>query len=296
MKLLLKFCLFLVAVAASTRTLPRESGARLPCLEKSHDQACHIKNLLVEPVALPDGLFFPDVPVLYLDNSTTSNFSPQLMTKVHNSTESLFILNGIVAKVYLKPTLKALTVLRAVTSEVLIDPFDNHRLEILDIEGRLKSIPSNVRHLKSLVTLDLCQNQISSWNLNHLEGLVHLRKLNLGHNQIEEIISTGEVSLPALKELFLHGNRITTLDLTHLKANGLERLYLSQNRLTRVEGFPERYNQLKRVDLHGSDWDCAWLKSTLDALEKGGVETLNYLPSGVCDEGGSLKVDSISCG
>ncbi|XP_019539235.2 platelet glycoprotein Ib alpha chain [Aedes albopictus] len=295
MKLLLGICLFLVGVAASTHTLPRESGPMLSCLENSHDQAYHIENLLVEPTALLDGLSFPDVPVLYLDNSTTSYFSPQLMEKVQNSTESLFILDGIVAKVYLKPTLKALTVLRAVTSEVLIDPVDNHRLEILDIEGRLKSIPDNIRHLKKLVTLDLCQNQITSWNLNDLEGLDHLRKLNLGHNQIGSIISTKEMHLPALKELFLHGNRITTLDLTHLKADRLERLYLSHYWLTIVKGLLERYSQLRRVDLHGNDWKCVWLRRALDVLEKAGVESLNYLPIGVCDERGSVKVDSISC-
>lgn len=290
MQHLLQLCSILVAIAASA--IPFPTG--LTCSEKDHDQACHIEGFTFDSAASSNSLSFPDVPLLYLDNCTIDDFSQHFASHIPSTTESLFILDGYVPKVYLKPSLKSFTALRAATAEIAIDPDDNHNLEILDIEGLLQSIPF-VWHLKKLATLDLCVNEIKSWNLNHLDGLGQLRKLNLGHNQIDTVISSSEVNLPALKELFLHDNRITTLDLTHLKADRLERLYLSQNHLIQIEGFPQRFNHLRRVDLYQNKWNCEWLERTLSVLKNAGVETLSYLPGKVCDESGSVKVEGVMC-
>ncbi|XP_062545199.1 uncharacterized protein LOC134211867 [Armigeres subalbatus] len=295
MKLLLELCLFLAGTYGSSIAYPQEIEPQFGCSETDIDGACHIKELTIDSTDSHDGSSFPEVSVLYLDKCKFDIFSPQIADKVHNTTESLFILDGHVPKVYLKPTLKFFTDLRAETVEILIDPFDNIQLELFDVEGLLRAIPKNVRHLKSLVTLDLCENEIEQCDLNQLKGLERLRKVNLGHNRIGSVTTTGKVNLPNLEELFLHDNQMEALDLTDLKADRLKRLYLSQNHLVRIDGFPERYKQLQRVDLYQNKWDCEWLEGTLDALRDAEVEILSFLPGKVCDERGSVKVTVIEC-
>lgn len=274
-----------LAIAAPASTI-------LPCSRQDQDQACHIEGLTLDINSV-----FPEEPIIHLDNCTVEYFSPQLAANVPASTKELSILDGSTPKVFVKPTLKSFTVLRADTAEVQINPEDNFNLEVLDIEGHLQTVPDHVQHLKSLVVLDLCENEIEQVDLNQLGGLDSLRKVNLGHNNIHSVSLTKEVNLPALEELFLHGNDLTTLDLTHLKADNLQRLYVSQNHLVRVGGFPApgNNNKLTRVDLYLNKWNCDWLESTLGVLNGNGVETLSYLPVTVCNESGSVRVDAIAC-
>lgn len=263
----------------------------LTCSRKDQDQACHIEGLTLDP-----SIVFPDESIIHLDNCTVENFSQQIAANIAASTKELFILDGFAGKIFVMPTLKSFTALRADTTEVQISPEDNFNLELLDIEGHLETVPDNVQHLKKLVVLDLCENEIKRVDLNQLDGLDSLRKVNLGHNNIESVSLTKEVNLPSLEELFLHGNELTTLDLTHLKADNLRRLYVSQNHLVRIEGFPgPGNNQLTRVDLYLNKWNCQWLESTLEVLNGKNVETLSYLPVTVCNESGSVRVDAIEC-
>lgn len=242
------------------------------------------------------GLCFLLVGVTFHIESRTINSTVSQDASVQNDTKSLLILNGNITKVHLKPTLRSITVLRAGTSEIVIDPVDNFQLKRFDVrKGQLRSIPSNTRRLSNLVVLNLCGNRIEQIDLSNLNGLDRLRRLNLGHNRISTVAITDEVNLPSLEELFLHGNRIETLDLSNLKADRLRRLYLSQNKLVTIGGFPYRYPQLQRVDLYQNEWDCEWLQMTLSTLRGSGVETLSYLPERVCDERGSVRVSGIGC-
>lgn len=263
----------------------------MTCSRLNQEPSCHIEGL-----TLDSNVVFPEEPVLHLDNCTVEYFSPQLAANIAASTKELSILDGFTSKVFVKPTLKSFTVLRADTAEVQINPEDNFNLEKLDIEGHLRTVPDNVQHLKALVVLDLCENEIEQVDLNQLGGLDSLRKVNLGHNNIQSVSLTKEVNLPGLEELFLHGNDLTTLDLTHLKADNLQRLYVSQNHLVRIGGFPAPgNNKLTRVDLYLNNWNCEWLESTLGVLNGNGVDTLSYLPVSVCNESGTVRVNAIEC-
>ncbi|XP_065082409.1 leucine-rich repeat-containing protein egg-6-like [Ochlerotatus camptorhynchus] len=279
--------LSLIIVIVSTAPPP----STLTCSRQDQDQACHIEGLTLDP-----SIVFPEEPIIHLDNCTVEDFSPQLAANVPDSTKELSILDGFAPKVFIKPTLKSFTVLRTDTADVQINPEDNFNLEVLDIEGHLRSVPVNVHRLKALVVLDLCENEIEQVDLSQLDELGSLRKVNLGHNNIHSVSLTKELNLPGLEELFLHGNDLTTLDLTHLKADSLQRLYVSQNHLLRIGGFPApEHNKLTRVDLYLNKWNCEWLESTLRVLNGNGVETLSYLPVTVCNESGSVRVDAIGC-
>lgn len=283
MRQLVVFGFIIVLVSAAPSSLT--------CSRKDQDQACHIEGLTLDATVV-----FPEESIIHLDNCTVENFSPEIAAKIAASTKELSILDGFAPKIFVKPTLKSFTALRADTVEVQISPEDNVNLELLDIEGHLQTVPDNVQHLKKLVVLDLCENEIKQVDLNQLGGLESLRKVNLGHNNIQSVSLAREVHLPSLEELFLHGNDLTTLDLTHLKADKLQRLYVSQNHLVQIGGFPAPgNNQLTRVDLYLNKWSCEWLESTLGVLNGNGVETLSYLPVTVCNESGSVRVDAIEC-
>ncbi|XP_053699355.1 leucine-rich repeat-containing protein 19-like [Sabethes cyaneus] len=210
-----------------------------------------------------------------------------------DGTTELTILGGVAPKVHVKPSLKAVTSLRAGTGEVLIDPVENHNLKILNLVGELNAVPENIHNLRSLEILNLCGNNFQYVSLDSFRGMSRLAKLNLGHNRIDTVSSTIDINLPALTELLLHGNKLRTLDLTRLQADKLERLYVSENQLKQIDGFPQLFPSLVRTDLFGNKWNCAWLNSTLQAL--GDVETLSYLPKPACNDAGTVKVASLEC-
>lgn len=232
-------------------------------------------------------------PALYLTNCTIVDGGHLPSELLSNATE-LWILDGSAPKVHLKPSLKSFTSLRAGTREVIIEPADNFRLELFDLEGSLRDVPRNVQFLRRLAVLDLCQNRIEGIDLDQFNGMSRLGKINLGWNLIRTVKATN-VNLPALTELFLQGNQLTSLDLTHLNAPNLQRLYVSSNQLERIDGFPAGFPLLARVDLHFNTWHCNWLRRAEELLAVNSVEKLSYLPETVCDEAGTVKVSALQC-
>ncbi|XP_053698282.1 leucine-rich repeat-containing protein 19-like [Sabethes cyaneus] len=279
------------------KVLATPTPIEVSCTKHDADRHCIISNITLKSTSASQ-YSFPKESVIHLENCTIDYFSSKLAEKLSDATVELSIVDGNVPKVYVKPTLKTLTSLRSATSVVLIDAVENHNLEVLDIAGDLHAVPKKVQHLKNLQVLDLCRNQIEQVTLDHFQGLNHLRKLNLGQNRINSISSSSDVNLPALTELFLQGNQLRTLDLTHLKADNLQRFYASENQLTRIDGFPgRRFSSLVRVDLFRNEWNCEWLKETLQTLNDTEVETRSYLPKTEqdCDERSTVKVDAIEC-
>ncbi|XP_055536129.1 toll-like receptor 4 [Wyeomyia smithii] len=291
-----RLCVLLTLLVLVLGALAAPSPAELSCTKHGTDPECIISNITFESTN-PEEYIFPKEIAIQLANCTMECFSPELAARLSEVTTELSILDGVAPKLYVKPSLKKITCLRAATSTVLIDPVENHNLELLDLEGVLTAIPENIHYLKKLQVLDLCQNQIDHVKLDAFQGLNHLRKINLGHNRIQSVDSTGNtINLPALTELFLHGNQLTALDLTHLKADNLQRFYVSENQLTRIDSnFPHQFPNLVRTDLFRNKWICEWLEETLRTLNASKVETHSYLPSKICDERGSVKVDVVDC-
>ncbi|XP_058822091.1 probable inactive serine/threonine-protein kinase roco10 isoform X2 [Topomyia yanbarensis] len=284
--------ILLSAVAATIMASP--TSIDLSCSAHDPDHSCCIHSVVLDSKN-SERYSFPQEAAIHLENCTIDNFSPELATRLSDATTELSILDGSCPKVYVKPGLKSFTSLRCGTVDVVIDPVENNELELLDLAGLLNDIPTNVQYFKKLAVLDLCENQIEHVRLDQLQGLHRLRKLNLGHNKIKSVSLSKELSLPALTELFLHGNELMELDLTHLEAPNLERLYVSENQLLRIDGFPQRFNKLIRTDLYSNKWNCSWLKETLPFLDGTKVETLSFLPAKVCDETGTVKVHAIEC-
>lgn len=267
------------------------ASSKLGCSQNSRPDVHCIENHVLSSTQLTQLSSSPK-PALYLSNCTV--IDGHIPSDILQNTTELWILDGSVSKVHLEPALKSFTSLRAGTSEVVIDPVDNFRLELFDLEGALRAVPENVQHLRRLTVLDLCQNGIDEVNLDLFNGMSHLRKINLGWNRIRSVKVT-EVNLPALTELFLHGNQLTSLDLTHLNAPNVQRFYVSSNQLEQIDGFPTGFPQLTRVDLHGNRWRCDWLRRVEERLAVNKVETLSYLPERVCDEAGTVTIGALQC-
>ncbi|XP_058443077.1 leucine-rich repeat-containing protein 19-like [Malaya genurostris] len=284
----------IILLSISVSILAAPTSIDLSCSRQNQDQSCCIQNLVLDS-RNAERYSFPQEISIHLENCTIDYFSPEFAARLAESTTELSILDGYAPRVYVKPTLKSFTSLRCGTSDVTIDPVENQNLELLDLAGILKVIPNNIQYLKNLAVLDLCENQIEYVRLDQFEGLDKLRKLNLGHNKIKSVSVTKPLTLPKLNELFLHGNELTELDLTHLKADNLERFYVSQNQLMRIDGFPHNFNKLIRTDLFSNRWNCSWLKQTLQFLDGTKVETLSFLPVKVCNENGTVKVHAIEC-
>lgn len=160
--------------------------------------------------------------------------------------------------------------------------------------NQLKELPPSLRELESLTTLDLSENQLkiipdpvlqlkslknlrlSGYGIKKveeiegLEDLTHLRKIELdgnsikqirglenftnleslilSENQIEEI--SGLEHLMKLSYLSLQNNKVTEIrSLNHLK--GLQSLHLGYNKISKITGLDELIN-LHVLDLHSN--------------------------------------------
>ncbi len=114
-------------------------------------------------------------------------------------------------------------------------------LKILDLSfNLLKSIPSPLP--PTLEVVYFVQNKISQIHLAG-DACQRLRSLELGGNRIREL--TGLPDLPALEELWLGKNKLTSLTaLSTISLPRLRILSLQSNRITKIEGIPPSVEEL----------------------------------------------------
>ena len=109
---------------------------------------------------------------------------------------------------------------------------------ILDLShNRLSSLPTTLRHLTRLQTLDLSHNLVSDLSNSPLSGMAALWRLQMAGNQISRVPPDFFASLTALQVLDLSANRL---------AGRLEAGVLDRNvalRAVRLDG-----NQLRQID------------------------------------------------
>ena len=109
---------------------------------------------------------------------------------------------------------------------------------ILDLShNRLSSLPTTLRHLTRLQTLDLSHNLVSNLSNSPLSGMAALWRLQMAGNQISRVPPDFFASLTALQVLDLSANRL---------AGRLEAGVLDRNvalRAVRLDG-----NQLRQID------------------------------------------------
>ncbi|KAM3868645.1 transforming growth factor beta activator LRRC32 [Diretmus argenteus] len=107
------------------------------------------------------------------------------------------------------------------------------QLIYLDLSyNQIKSIPlSFFCSMISLEVLNVSNNCIGSFSVNHEGFLQNVKRLDLSYNSLQNL-SFGENSLQSLEELFLQGNFFDTLDpQTFQRLPSIEYLHVQQNNL-----------------------------------------------------------------
>ncbi|EDS26928.1 toll [Culex quinquefasciatus] len=130
-----------------------------------------------------------------------------------------------------------------------------HDLSLND--NRLEEIPSGMKSLKFLQSLDLGKNQITEINNSSFEGLEELMGLRLVDNQITEISRDTFFALSTIHVLNLASNRIRHVDQSAFSSNPtLRAIRLDNNELEDVAGVFTSLSSL--VYLNISDNNIGW--------------------------------------
>mmetsp|Transcript_66192 Transcript_66192/g.130241 ORF Transcript_66192/g.130241 Transcript_66192/m.130241 type:complete len:365 (+) Transcript_66192:39-1133(+) len=219
---------------------------------------------------------------------------PGDIVKIQESDDQIFIIGtkeGKVTKIRgleVAKNLKILTLRSCLVSKIE-GVEENRELEKLELYDNHIEVIENISHLHNLKVLDLSFNAIREMiPLSHccpmleelylaqnklrtiqgLEGLVHLRTLDLGANRIRVIqgLETntamkslwlgknkieaigGLEALTELRQLDIQHNRLTTLGEGLLHLSKLEELYLAWNAIDSLHGLPDS-TELNTVDL-----------------------------------------------
>ncbi|XP_055619092.1 toll-like receptor Tollo [Toxorhynchites rutilus septentrionalis] len=130
-----------------------------------------------------------------------------------------------------------------------------HDLSLND--NRLEEIPSGMKSLKFLQSLDLGKNQIAEINNSSFEGLEELMGLRLVDNQITEISRDTFFALSTIHVLNLASNRIRHVDQSAFSSNPtLRAIRLDNNEMEDVAGVFTSLTSL--VYLNISDNNIGW--------------------------------------
>ncbi|XP_040152043.1 carboxypeptidase N subunit 2-like [Anopheles arabiensis] len=147
----------------------------------------------------------------------------------------------------------------------------NEWLSFLTItDSRMKSVPATMAHLVALEMLEISKSSIETVNLNLFSKLTHLRHLNLCDNKILflHLSDAAEGNFAQLRDLFLSGNLLTTIDLSGFNnMKLLQTLDLHRNRIRRMQGALVS-NSLKFLDLSDNRIEtlncCEWNITSLN--------------------------------
>ncbi|KIY68170.1 L domain-like protein [Cylindrobasidium torrendii FP15055 ss-10] len=129
------------------------------------------------------------------------------------------------------------------TVDLLLSSPQMKNLRTLDLSFNLiKAVPPTISSLSSLETVYFVQNKISKIG-TELSACTRLRSLELGGNRIRDLAALP--SLPALEELWLGKNKITSLaPLKDIALPKLRILSIQSNRITKIEALPPSLEEL----------------------------------------------------
>ncbi len=213
---------------------------------------------------LPFSRYLKELRLKVCDISSTKNFQKlpnlEVLELVGNSNKEVVGLDKL-------PKLRKLRVWENILS---VNDLENSKLIELDIHSNSLCV-KNICSIPSLKVLHISQCQLSNLkdladkfplleelearhnfdfsNLNDIEELVNLKKLDLSYCHIENI--QGLESLTDITELFLHYNIIKEIKGLDKLVN-LEELGLRGNYLSKISGL-ENLRKLRKLDLSNND-------------------------------------------
>ncbi|XP_058467513.1 leucine-rich repeat and IQ domain-containing protein 4-like [Malaya genurostris] len=215
---------------------------------------------LLKSLNLSTSIEFPVHENYQLQSCSVDYLSPMILDKM-KWIGALTINDGNITKIYLKSDLATLYAANSLTSEIIIDDYEeNDQINTLSVTSNLlKSIPKNLSKLKSLAKLMLNGNRIEYINFSELDGLDKLKEVSFSQNRIYIIMDSPDVQLNRLKTLDLSENYLTELDVINWKMPLLETLDIHENHLTFLENLePQNFPSLKNLKLYQNLWDCRW--------------------------------------
>ena len=227
---------------------PREEGSFL---------LCHIPN---------------ETYLLKLINLKTNTFNFDTVNRAINNVIEVEIERSSVQKVVMPSaaTISRLKLKQTYLSDITLE-VGNEWLSFLTItDSRMKSVPATMAHLVVLEMLEISKSSIETVNLNLFSKLTHLRLLNLCDNKILflHLSDAAEGNFAQLRDLFISGNLLTTIDLrwfSNMKL--LQTLDLHRNRIRRMQGALVS-NSLKFLDLSENRIEtlncCEWNITSLN--------------------------------
>ena len=123
-------------------------------------------------------------------------------------------------------------------------------LELVEF-GLTGAVPAEIGQLTSLVTLNLCKNQLTGVPAE-IGQLTSLEWLNLSHNQLTSV--PAEIGqLTSLEWLYLGGNQLTSVPAEIWQLTSLRELFLHNNQLTSVPAEIGQLTSLRWLGLSGNE-------------------------------------------
>jgi Leucine-rich repeat (LRR) protein len=150
-------------------------------------------------------------------------------------------------------SLTALEVLELQSNKLTSIPTEMGRLtqlRVLNItDNQLHAIPMEV--LSSLIELQASKNRLEG-ALFRVDSMPQLQDLNVAHNSLLSLCDSDSMDLPAIKNLNISANRLTSLPEVFSWVN-LNTLLVGENKITTLpEGFTT-LEQLRTADFTGND-------------------------------------------
>jgi Leucine-rich repeat (LRR) protein len=119
----------------------------------------------------------------------------------------------------------------------------------LNPSGNVEALPEALGELTQLESLNIANLGIQ--NLEVIAKLVHLKELNVSHNQLEQLPSS-ILQLRALEVLNLEGNRLSNLPDEFAQLTQLKALNLSKNLLATLPPVLSKLPQLAELSIGGN--------------------------------------------
>ena len=181
--------------------------------------------------AIPSQLLMNVTDLLTLDVSNNSlEALPPQLRRLTNL-QTLVLSNNPLSHFQIRP-LPAMTELRT--------------LHMRKTQRSLSNIPVNLEGLVHLRDVDLSENELTKIP-EGLFTLPSLKRLNLGSNQISEVSADIE-RWPQLETFILSRNEIKSLPVTLCKLTKMKKLYLNENKLD-FEGIPSGIGKLVSLEI-----------------------------------------------
>lgn len=217
---------------------------------------------------------FPNATQLEFRGTYFPYFSSRLFELFPEDLRQLTFRGGFVREINLQLMSVPLERLRVINTDlVTLDAVSepNYSLKELIVRSPVFSRWSeSLQYIEALELIDVAYCNFTFLDLEWFEGYENLRILDVSNNKLQTIASRPELTLPALKELFIWGNRLEF-----------------------VWRFPDAFPSLEVLNLSDNLWRCSWVSLARDAIRDLGIVVIDRDYS--CPKSGWVMNGGLCC-